>query len=162
MKNFIWALPLFLNCACNTPSTESAASKAENTTNTNSFGEKIEMTNGISVADLNSKMNGITELDDVVIEAKITDVCQEMGCWMNVEKGDGSQMFVKMKDHEFFVPKDAAGKTALISGKAVIDTMSVEDQKHYAEDAHKPQAEIDAITTPKYELSFIADGVVIK
>ena len=39
---------------------------------------------------------------------------------------------------------------------------SVEDLKHYALDAGKSESEIAAITKPKIEYSFEADGVLLK
>ena len=38
---------------------------------------------------------------------------------------------------------------------------SVEELKHYAEDAKKSQDEIDAITEPKTEIRFMASGMVV-
>ena len=46
-------------------------------------------------------------------------------------------------------------------GLAFIDEMSVEDQKHYAEDSGKTEDEIAAITEPKRTLSFLSNGVLI-
>ena len=54
-----------------------------------------------------------------------------------------------MYDYGFFVPMDLVGKTVVLDGKSFIKTTSVEDQKHYAEDAKKPQAEIDASSKAK-------------
>jgi Domain of unknown function (DUF4920) len=48
-----------------------------------------------------------------------------------------------------------------ILGKATKKTTSVEELKHYAEDAGKTKAEIDAITAPKTELSVDATGVKV-
>ena len=39
--------------------------------------------------------------------------------------------------------------------------MSVDDQRHYAEDAGKSPEEIAAITEPKRTLSFTSSGVLI-
>ncbi len=49
-----------------------------------------------------------------------------------------------------------------MEGKAYVTEMSVEDQRHYAEDAGKSPEEVEAITTPAVTLSFLADGVKIK
>ena len=70
--------------------------------------------------------------------------------------------FVKMKDYDFFVPIDLIGKTVILDGKSFMKTTSVEDQKHYAEDAKKPQSEIDAIISPKKEIRFIAKGILVE
>ena len=70
---------------------------------------------------------------------------------------------VYMKDHAFFVPLDGVqGNQAVIQGKAYYDTVSVDMQKHLLEDAGAPQAEIDAVSEPKFELAIEAAGVLIK
>ena len=69
---------------------------------------------------------------------------------------------VKFKDYGFFVPKDIEEKEVVIHGKAFVAEVSVEEQRHYAEDNGKSEAEIAEITLPKRTLSFLADGVLIK
>jgi hypothetical protein len=52
----------------------------------------------------------------VQVKGKITEVCQAMGCWMNLT--DAGQMIrIKVNDGEIDFPKDAAGKTAIAEGK---------------------------------------------
>ena len=55
---------------------------------------------------------------------------------------------------------DASGEV-LIHGKAFISETSVDDLRHYAEDAGASDDEIAAITTPKTSYNFEADGVLI-
>lgn len=160
MKPLFFAILIiaFSSCTNNKTGTVSDALPAKDSV----YGEKIDDKGAITMTELAEKMHGKSTLENVKVTAKISDVCQEMGCWMNVDKGDGSVMFVKMKDHEFFVPMNAAGKTAIMSGMAKMDTISVEEQRHYAEDAKKPKEEIEKITEPKYELTFDAAGVIIR
>ena len=66
-----------------------------------------------------------------------------------------------MKDYAFFVPTSLVGKNVVLEGNAETKTISVDEQKHYAEDAKKSQAEIDAITTPKEEIRFMASGIKV-
>ena len=47
-------------------------------------------------------------------------------------------------------------------GKAFVKETSVEELKHYAEDAGKSKEEIAKITEPKLEMSFEASGVLMK
>ena len=49
---------------------------------------------------------------------KITAVCQEMGCWMQLEDASGSA-HVRMHGHRFFVPKTAPGHIARIQATLV-------------------------------------------
>ncbi len=124
------------------------------------FGEKIEEAGALTMQQLLAKMGPKEEMKTKV-KGQIDAVCKVKGCWMTMDKGDGSTMRVKFKDYGFFVPKDCEGKTAVIEGTASISTTSVADLKHYAEDEGLSQAEIDKITEPEKDLEFMADGVIL-
>jgi hypothetical protein len=79
---------------------------------------------------------------------------------MKMDIGEEEAM-IKFKDYGFFMPKDLAGKEVIVSGVAFVEEVSVEEQRHYAEDAGKTAEEIAAITEPKRTLSFISNGVLI-
>jgi hypothetical protein len=151
-----------LASACGTDNKHGSNTEVATIPDSNRFGEKFDDNNALSMTDFLLKMDGKNEMEQVKVTAKIAEVCQEMGCWMNLDKGDGTVMIVKMKDHEFFLPKDAAGKTAVVYGNAKRDSISVDELKHFAADAGKPESEIEKITQSKYEVSFIAAGVIIK
>jgi hypothetical protein len=98
----------------------------------------------------------------VQVTGQIQNVCQAKGCWMDVKLADNSVMKVKFKDYGFFVPKNIAGKTVVLNGVAYNQTVSVADQKHYAQDAGQPKSEIEAISQPKQSITFTANGVKVK
>jgi hypothetical protein len=60
------------------------------------------------------------------------------------------------------MPKDLAGKEVVIHGKAMKKEIPVSELQHYASDANKSKEEIEKITSPEIQLSFEADGVLIK
>lgn len=124
------------------------------------FGEKITADNAIASTDLPAQLEGKDSIEIKLI-GNIDDVCQKKGCWMNVAIDDESAVFVKFKDYEFFVPKDAAGKEVIIEGMAYVDTTSVEELKHYAMDAGESDSTINAITEPEIGYNFMAKGVII-
>ncbi|MBB6370182.1 DUF4920 domain-containing protein [Chryseobacterium shigense] len=101
------------------------------------------------------------KVEGVAVKGKVTDVCEKKGCWLTIQTEDNSQFFVKMKDYAFFVPTALKGKNVVLEGTAERKVTSIDEQKHYAEDAKKPQAEIDAITTPKEEIRFVANGIKV-
>jgi len=101
------------------------------------------------------------KLENVAIKGKVTDVCEKKGCWLTIQTEDNSQFFVKMKDYAFFVPTALKGKNVVLDGTAERKVISVDEQKHYAEDAKKPQSEIDAITKPQEEIRFVANGIKV-
>ena len=126
----------------------------------NHYGAKIDAKGAITVKELVSKMEGKEEMT-AKIEGKVSEVCQTKGCWMTIEKGDGTTMRVTFKDYGFFVPKNISGKTVIMNGKASVTTTSVADLKNYAEDENKSKEEIAKITEPERKLSFEADGVIV-
>ena len=67
-----------------------------------------------------------------------------------------------IKNYGFFVPKEGAeGKLAVVNGKLSIDTLSVAQLKHYAQDAGKSEEEISLIDKQEITMSFLAEGVII-
>ena len=129
-----------------------------------SFGAEIEAEGAKSDQDMLAFYQNLPEADtlNTKFSAVVTDVCQSKGCWMKLQLEDGTQAMVRFKDYGFFVPKDIAGKEVIVDGKAFVDMMSVEDQRHYAEDEGKSAEDIAAITEPKKTFSFEASGVLIK
>ena len=113
--------------------------------NQTSFGtNKVDTTNAISTNELLAQFKGQIEMD-ATFKAKINETCAKMGCWVNIEKENGETFMVRFKDH-FTIPVDTkVGTFAYLSGKAVQDTVSVDMQRHFLEDANAPQKEIDAI-----------------
>ena len=170
---FALALSLSFLIACK-PATDSSsaddASAADSTamansaTDENTFGAGVSrQENPTALADV------VTQLETqdsvaVVMKAKVGEVCQVKGCWMNLvdtEAKTQEQLFVKFKDYAFFVPKDIVGREVLIEGVAYKEETSVDELRHYAEDAKKSPEEIAAITEPSVEKKFMATGVVL-
>jgi len=95
------------------------------------------------------------------ITGKVIEVCQEKGCWMQVEKANGEKLMVKFKCYAFFMPKNIIGKEVVLDGEATMKEVSVKQQRHYAADAGKSKEEIEKIQEPKKELQFVAKGVLV-
>lgn len=125
------------------------------------FGDSITIDGALPSDQLLSLIAGKDSVN-VKISGTIEEVCQKKGCWMNMNIGNGKSMKVRFKDYGFFVPKDAAGKTVIMEGFAFNDTISVADQKHYAEDAGITKEEIAKITEPELNISFESHGLIIK
>src|SRR5215470_1765999 len=53
----------------------------------------------------------------VQVKGKITEVCQMMGCWIDLTNDEGQKLRIKVNDGEIEFPKDAAGKTAVAEGQ---------------------------------------------
>ena len=98
----------------------------------------------------------------VKIEGEILSSCPMKGCWMRISV-EKDTVLVRFKDYGFFVPKSGIeGKSTIINGSLSVDTLSIAQLQHYAEDAGKSKKEIALITKPEITISFLADGVLIK
>lgn len=160
---FIGVVAFMYGCGSTetTNQNENTTDSTANEVSTNAFGEAITEENAMSVADFLTQMQGKDSME-VKLIGSIDDVCQKKGCWMDIDAGDAGIINVKFKDYGFFVPKDAAGKQTIVEGMAFLDTVSVEELKHYAKDAEEPDSVINAITEPEINYSIIAKGVIIK
>lgn len=115
----------------------------------------------VSVEGLEDKLKTDTKAENVVVKGEVTGVCPKRGCWISLKTEDGSSFFVKMKDYAFFVPTALKGKNVVLEGNAERKVTSVDELKHYAKDAKKTKAEIDAIKAPKEEIRFMASGIKV-
>jgi hypothetical protein len=101
----------------------------------------------------------IVDTLQTTLRGTVNEVCQSKGCWMTIAASDDDEMMVKFKDYGFFMPKDISGREVIMHGMAYYQITPVDELRHYAEDAGKSEEEIAAITEPKRELMFLADGV---
>lgn len=80
----------------------------------------------------------------VATSGRVTAVCQEMGCWMELADEAG-QAHVKMHGHSFFVPKTAAGHVARVQAKVLRGKgESCDDSPPPKPVASVPKVELDA------------------
>ena len=128
-----------------------------------SFGEKITDENVLSKTEIIETYKNLKVGDTAMVKfaTTVNEVCQTKGCWMRLDLGDDEAM-VRFKDYGFFMPKNIADFEVIVNGKAYISEMSVEEQRHYAEDAGKNEDEIAAINEVETTLSFEADGVLVR
>ena len=128
-----------------------------------SFGKKITSSDAISAKRMAVHYANMTVGDsiDAKMIAKVEEVCQSKGCWMKLDLPDGEEVMVKFKDYGFFMPKDISGRDVVINGKAYVNEVPVDEQRHYAEDGGATAEEIAKITAPKKTYSFLADGVLL-
>ncbi|MCB0463581.1 MAG: DUF4920 domain-containing protein [Flavobacteriaceae bacterium] len=128
-----------------------------------SFGDNIEAEGAISASEMAERYKSLKSGDTITakVSAKINEVCQMKGCWMKLDLGNDQDVRVTFKDYGFFMPLNAEGEV-IVNGKAFITETSVDDLRHYAEDAGKSAEEIAAITQPEKTFAFEADGVLLK
>lgn len=78
-----------------------------------------------------------------------------------MDAGGGELMMVRFYDYGFFLPMDCAGKKIILEGNAFKSVTSVDELRHYAEDAGKSKEEIEKITEAEKQISFEATGVLL-
>ncbi len=123
------------------------------------FGKKTTADGAIAANDLGASIKG-AEPVQVKVKGKVKEVCKAEGCWLKMETANGDMM-IRMKDHSFFVPLAMNGKTIVVDGTASVKETSVDMLKHYAEDAGKTKAEIDAIKEPVKAIAIQATGILV-
>lgn len=125
------------------------------------FGQAFSPAKAIPARDL-PRVLGRQDSLAVPVTGQVQQVCQVKGCWMDVRLTDNTVMKVRFKDYGFFVPKDLKGKTVVLNGLAYNQTISVAEQRHYAQDAGKSAAEVRAIKAPRKSITYTASGVMVK
>lgn len=158
------ALVLFIGTNAIAQSKSKTAAKPFNSNDYALFGQKFQVKKVLSNKDLLKKYKTLKKGDSLTVQfqSNIKSVCKKKGCWMNMELAGEDVSFVKFRDYAFFVPLNADNSQAIVSGKAFVDVVSVDELKHYAKDGGKSAAEIAKITKPEVTYSFLADGVYIK
>lgn len=180
MRHPLWIGAILVLAACENPApptsnareqvaaTTSGSSSEGNTTATTPptnpaydfYGAGTELAGTVPVSDVlkspDSHLAGTVRL-----RGPIVGTCAKKGCWMRLGAEDHN-VFVKFKDYGFFVPTEGVeGREAVIEGTLAVETQTVEEVKHYLEDAGKLE-EAAKVTEPRQVLSFLATGVAIK
>ncbi len=123
------------------------------------YGAGVLSLESISLAELGEEFASDT-IYSGVIRGKVVEVCVKKGCFMKVEReGSSEPIMVRFKEYGFFMPSDIVGRTVLLDGEAKVKETSIEQLKHFAEDAGKSAEEIAKITVPKSDIEIIALGV---
>lgn len=95
----------------------------------------------------------------ILVEGVIVRSCKMEGCWMELAPAkDASAVRIKMKDHAFFVPLDAAGLKAKVEGVMSVKTLSKAEVDHLMNEDGAKFDKINADGTVT-EISFEATGV---
>ena len=167
---FLGSLLLFFACKENKSSTSqerevvNEEKEISQETDFAGFGEEIEASNAISASAMKEKFQQMQVGDtlQVKFKAEVDKVCKKKGCWMTLKLDDSLRSFVRFKDYGFFVPLNSENRETIVEGKAFVTETSVEELRHYAQDAGKSEKEIAAITEPEKEYAFMATGVLME
>ncbi len=106
------------------------------------LGKPLELKTRTPIASLEENPGGFVG-KTVQVRGRVTEVCEKMGCWMNlVDPATNARVRIKVKDGEIVFPKEAIGKMAVAEGKFVkvelTREQAIERAKHEAEENNKP------------------------
>jgi len=166
MKKIILLIAISLiafSCKNETKTTETKVEEIKKEIAYASFGKEINDADALTSDRMMEHYKGLKAGDTVNAKMKgeIIEVCSKKGCWMTIDMDGENEVMVKFKDYGFFMPLNAEGDV-VINGKAFVTETSVDELRHYAEDAGKSKEEIAAIIDSKFEYRFEADGVLLK
>lgn len=126
----------------------------------------ITSDSAVTLTEMFTQMESTGSFNDKV-SVKIAEVCKKAGCWITFDDEKGGSIRVFFRDH-FTIPiETATGTEAILYGSLVMDTLSVDFQKHLLDDAKEAgeevtQAEYDAITEDKIETTFDCESILVK
>lgn len=124
------------------------------------YGERVDSAAPVAVEEVPALLARQDSLY-TTLRATALESCAKKGCWMTVALGNGESMRVTFKDYGFFVPKNLKGEQVVMQGVLKRKLSTVEELRHYAEDAGKSAAEVAAIQQADTAYSFEAAGVLI-
>jgi hypothetical protein len=100
----------------------------------------------------------------VQVKGKIAEVCQEMGCWLELSNDAGQKLRVKVNDGEIVFPKDGAGKVVVAEGKftksELTKEQAIESAKEEAKDKGKT-FDASSVKGPRTVYQMQGSGAVI-
>ena len=121
-------------------------------------GASIGMAKKVSLAEA-MKNPAKYSKEPILVEGVIVRSCKMEGCWMELAPSkDAKAVRIKMKDHAFFVPLDAAGLRARVEGVMSVKTLSKKEVDHLINDDGAKFDKINSDGTVT-EISFEATGV---
>jgi len=105
------------------------------------YGSEITLEEKTNISDiLNSPEDYLDQT--VLVEGEVLDVCQKMGCWMELNSDvEGEKIKVKVKDGEIVFPVEARGQTALVEGTVYKIELTQEEAAEYLEHVSEEQNE---------------------
>jgi hypothetical protein len=121
------------------------------------YGDQMDVTKQKNALSLKNAISQNKFEQEQVFTASITQVCQKKGCFFIASDGDVTAR-VTFKDYGFFIPTNTSGLPAVFTGILTEKTLTVDEAKHYAEDAGNDP---DEVTDPQKEYSVVASSILI-
>lgn len=101
------------------------------------LGKPLTLSQATPIAEVNAKLAELTG-KTIQVKGRVSEVCEMMGCWMQLADDTGKVIKIKVKDGEIVFPKDSLGKMAIAEGtlnKIVLTReQAIASAKHEAEE----------------------------
>jgi hypothetical protein len=78
----------------------------------------------------------------VLVEGEVVAVCEQKGCWMDLETSDDAEIQIKVPDDVIVFPVSARGKTALVEG--IVEERQLTSEQAFAAAAHRAEEQGEA------------------
>ncbi len=114
------------------------------------FGKKLA---GLSPTPLAEVLANPKDGASVCLEGAVSAVCRNKGCWLELKQADKS-IHVTFEGYSFFVPKDAAGKTARLEGRVKVEAPDAAEVEHLRKEG--------ASAAAGAKVSVVATGVELR
>jgi hypothetical protein len=109
------------------------------------YGAKVTAKKPVDIAALAQtpeKFNGKT----IRLEGTVKDVCQGMGCWVEVADAKGASFIARSLDEKILLPKDCKGRKVVVQG--VVQPLPTKAKEEKPADGHAcPKPEYVVATT---------------
>lgn len=101
------------------------------------LGKPLTLSQTTPIAEVNAKAADFVG-KTIQVKGRVSEVCEMMGCWMQLVDETGKSIKIKVKEGEIVFPKESVGKMAIAEGKLARIEMTkeqaVSSAKHEAEE----------------------------
>jgi RecJ-like exonuclease len=126
------------------------------------YGKPLTLKEPMTIAALMSKPDNYAG-KTVQVKGKITQVCQAMGCWLELVNDEGQHLRFEAHEAGISFPQDCVGKTVVAEGKftktELTREQAIAEAKEYAKDSGKPFDESKVKAGASYSIE--GEGAVI-
>jgi len=119
------------DCAAHAAAAAAAPGPVERDDGSQLFGAELD--EAVASRELSALLAEPAAYDGQVVQTEgvISQVCQRMGCWMELRESESGQAIrVPMAGHSFFLPRDVAGRRATVQGTVEVRELSPAAQEH--------------------------------
>jgi hypothetical protein len=129
------------------------------------LGKPLQLKNSVPIEQLVAEPDKYAG-QTVRVKGKVTEVCQMMGCWMQlVDPESGKSVRIKVNDGEIVFPKEAVGRMATAEGKfariPLTREQAVARARHEAEEQGRTFRP-EAVTGPAVIYQIQGSGAILE